>query len=638
MTIVVEDTGGSGGHPVIPAARRYRITGWVGFVVAVVATVTLSLLHQAFQLSMLLFSLALLITVVGFVALLRQLKAQAAMLASQERRLVAQASELERKIEDLELNNKELAEAMTAETAARIEVVRHAAERERALALLNSAVLSAPFGFVFLDLTLHIVLANATFARMRGIPLESVAGLSLRQMASPLLADEAEEFAKRVITTGEPVLQLHASESSNQPEGRTLQMILNFYPVRTSTGEVLGVAIIAIDVTERELLEEQMRQAQKLEAVGRIASGVAHDFNNLLTVIRSYCDLVLLDMPGEWQSREEVEEIRCAADRAAALARQLLSFGRKQVVLPRPMILNEIVTSMESMLARVLPAEVGQSVRLDPNLGTVKVDAGHVEQVILNLAINAADAMRTGGTLKITTENSTLDFKHSGQHGGVVPGEYVLLTVSDTGIGMDKSILSHIFEPFFTTKPIGEGTGLGLSSVYGIVQQYGGHVEVESEPGVGTTFKVYFPRVPEPVSAVVHADAKPNVTTSAATETVLVVEDDPAVRSTLSRILTRLGYAVLEAGHGGEAMRISAEHGGPIDLVISDVMMPEMSGKEFIDRFSVTRPRSRVLFMSGYADDEVARMGLISGKEAFIEKPFTVEQITAKVRDVLTSR
>ena len=638
MAIAVDGGGGSGVNPVIPAARRNRITGWAGIAVAVVATLSLAFLHQKFQLWMLLFSLALAITVAVCVALFQQLKSQAAMLANQQQRLAAQAGELERKIEDLELNNSELAEAMTAETAARIEVVRHAAERERALALLDSAIRSAPFGFVFLDLTLHIVRANATFARMRGIPLESVEGLSLRQMAPPHMADKAEEYSKRVIASGEPVLDMRASTSSNQPEGRSLEMILNFYPVRTSTGEVLGAAIVIIDVTERSLLEAQMRQAQKLEAVGRIAGGVAHDFNNLLTVIRSYCDLVLLDMPADWQSREELEEIRSAADRAAALARQLLSFSRKQVVLPRPMILNEIVTSMESMLARVLPAEVAHVVRLDQNLGTIKADTGQIEQVILNLAINAADAMRTGGTLTIITENTTLDFEHSGLHGGVVPGEYVLLTVSDSGIGMDKSTLSHIFEPFFTTKPVGEGTGLGLSTVYGIVQQYGGHALVESEPGAGATFRIYFPRVTEPVVAVVPAASRPTATALTPTETVLIVEDEPAVRSTLSRILTRLGYAVLEAGHGGEAMRISAEHAGTIDLVISDVMMPEMSGKEFIDRFSVARPRSRVLFMSGYTDDEVVRMGLISGTHSFIEKPFTVEQITAKVRDVLTSR
>ena len=638
MMIAVDDGDGSGVHPVIQAARRNRITGWTGIAVAASATFALAFLHQKFQLWMLLFTLVLAITVAVFVALLQQLKAQAAMLASQQRRLEAQSGEVKRKIEDLELNNKELAEAMTAETAARIEVVRHAAERERALALLDSAILSAPFGFAFLDLTLHTVRANATFARMQGIPLAGVEGLSLRQMVPPHLADDAEEYSKRVIVTGKPVLDIHASNSSNQPEERSLEMILNFYPVCTSTGEVLGAAIVAIDVTERSLLEAQMRQAQKLEAVGRIASGVAHDFNNLLTVIRSYCDLVLLDMPADGSSREELGEIRSAADRAAALARQLLSFSRKQVVVPRPMILNEIVTSMESMLARVLPAEVALIVRLDQNLGTIKADTGQIEQVILNLAINAADAMRTGGTLTIITENATLELEHSGLHGGVVPGEYILLTVSDSGTGMDKSTLSHIFEPFFTTKPVGVGTGLGLSTVYGIVNQHGGHVLVESEPGAGTTFSIYFPRVSEPVAAVVPAAVMPNTTAPTPTETVLIVEDEPAVRSTLSRILTRLRYAVLEAGHGGEAMRISAEHAGPIDLVISDVMMPEMSGKEFIDRFSVARPRCRVLFMSGYTDDEVMRKGLVSGMHSFIEKPFTVEQITAKVRDVLTSR
>ena len=398
------------------------------------------------------------------------------------------------------------------------------------------------------------------------------------------------------------------------------------------------VAVVGawLDITDQRELEHQFRQAQKMEAVGRLAGGVAHDFNNLLTVIRSYADLVLLELADNDPKRGELLEIRGAADRAAALARQMLAFSRKQVLLPRAFDFNDLVKGFEAMLSRALPADVRPILRLSRTLGVMKADTGQIEQVLMNLALNAADAMPEGGELTIETANATLDTGYAQRHAGVTPGEYVMLAVSDTGTGMDAATREHIFEPFYTTKPVGKGTGLGLSTVYGIVKQNGGHIWVYSELGHGTTFKLYFPRVYEPISAPRSIPAGVRTPgTESPTETVLVVEDDPSVRTTLVRILRRQGYTVLPAAHGGEAMRIAAAHPGAIDLVISDLMMPEMSGREFVDRFSATRPDTSVLFMSGYTDDDAQQRGLFGEHRAFIEKPFTVDQITRKVREVL---
>jgi PAS domain S-box-containing protein len=397
--------------------------------------------------------------------------------------------------------------------------------------------------------------------------------------------------------------------------------------------EVVGAWL---DITDQRGLEEQFRQAQKMEAVGRIAGGVAHDFNNLLTVIRSYADLVLLEMPDTDPKREEMLEIRGAADRAAALARQLLAFSRKQVLLPRVFDLNDVVKAFDAMLSRTLPRDVHHNMRLAQALGVIKADTGQIDQVLMNLTLNAADAMPDGGELTIETGNVTLDADYAKRHAGVMPGEYVMLAVSDTGTGMDRATLDHIFEPFFTTKPSGKGTGLGLSTAYGIVKQNGGHIWVYSEPGHGTTFKVYFPRVYEQLSAPQSIPQGVRPPGSARpTETVLVVEDEPAVRATLARILQRQGYTVLPAAHGGDAMRIATEYKGAIDLVISDLMMPEMSGREFVERFAVARPETQVLFMSGYTDDDAQQRGLVEDQRPFIQKPFTVEQMARKVREVL---
>jgi len=408
------------------------------------------------------------------------------------------------------------------------------------------------------------------------------------------------------------------------------------HPQRDLEGLLTEAVGTLLDITDYRQLTEQLRQAQKMEAIGRLAGGVAHDFNNLLTVIRSYCDLVLLEMGEADPRRPELLEIRSAADRASDLAKQMLAFSRKRVIVPRALDLNEVIRSLYLMLGRLSSAPIELALRLTDGLGAIKADQGQLEQVLLNLAVNAADAMPTGGHLTIETANVTLDAEYARQHRGVTPGEYVLVSVNDTGTGMDSETLDHIFEPFFTTKPVGKGTGLGLATAYGIVTQSGGHIWVYSEPGHGTTFKVYFPRVDEEVSVPrARAVGTPAPEMKRPTETVLVVEDEPSVRTTLTRILQRQGYKVLPASHGGEAMRVASETLETIDLVISDLMMPEMSGRDFIKRFSAARPTTRVLFMSGYTNDEAMQRGLLDQGQTFIEKPFTVEQITRKVREVL---
>ena len=390
-----------------------------------------------------------------------------------------------------------------------------------------------------------------------------------------------------------------------------------------------------IDITQRKQLEQQFVQAQKMEAVGRLAGGVAHDFNNLLTVIRSYCDLVLMEMPENAPIREDLREISGAADRAAALARQLLAFSRKQVLLPQVINPNVVVQEVHSMLRRVLPSAVACEMKIADDLGAIRVDPGQVDQVLMNLAINASDAMPGGGRLLIETSNCTIDAAYARLHSGVQPGEYVCIAVSDTGTGIDQATLAHIFEPFFTTKPVGKGTGLGLATVYGIVEQNHGHVWVYSEPGEGTTFKVYFPLVDESPEAVPKRALPAHERAAGPPPVVLVVEDDDAVRGTIAKVLGLQGYTVLSAQHGGEGMRVGTAHTGAIDLVISDVMMPEMGGRDFVERLAKVHPESRVLLISGYTDDDVLRRGLIDPAFAFLEKPFTVDQLVRKVQGVL---
>ena len=390
---------------------------------------------------------------------------------------------------------------------------------------------------------------------------------------------------------------------------------------------------MARDLTRQRRLEEQLLQAQKMEAVGQLAGGVAHDFNNLLTVIMSYSSMLLADGESSDPGRADIQAISDAAVRAAALTRQLLAFSRKQVLQMQPVNVNAIVTDVEKMLRRLIGEDISLSTHLDPQLALVNADRGQLEQVLLNLAVNARDAMPDGGALTLTTGNADLSDGHVDRHLGAVPGKYIMLAVTDTGTGMTREVQQRLFEPFYTTKGAGKGTGLGLATVHGIVKQLGGDIYVYSELGHGTTFKVYFPHLTDNpdlvVAALEHREAPRGW------ETILLAEDDDALRSLAARVLGAFGYKVLVARTGADALRIVAAHPGPIDLVATDVVMPEMSGGQLVEKVLKARPGVRVLFMSGYTDDEVMRRGVIDGATAFLQKPFTPDILAQKVRAVL---
>jgi len=399
------------------------------------------------------------------------------------------------------------------------------------------------------------------------------------------------------------------------------------------SGAPMRAAGLALDVTERTELEERHRQSQKMEAIGQLAGGIAHDFNNLLTAIHGYSEMLAEALDTDSPHLSEVREIRRAADRATALTRQLLAFSRNQILEPRILDLRESLNSMESMLNRLIGEDIEVVVRAPRDVGRIKADPGQIEQVILNLALNARDAMPNGGALIIEVANAELDEAYARRHAGATPGQYVRLSVSDTGVGMDATTRARIFDPFFTTKAQGRGTGLGLSTVYGIVKQSGGNIWVYSEPGCGSTFKVYLPRVNDPADDLT-SDCAPACPQGR--ETILVVEDELAVRELVRKVLERSGYRVIVAATPREALDIVDKNPAVIDLLMSDVVLPQMGGRALAEQLTAKVPTMRTLYMSGYTDDAIVHHGVLEEGTPFLQKPFTTRALTGKVREVLT--
>ncbi len=445
--------------------------------------------------------------------------------------------------------------------------------------------------------------------------------------------DEESQIIERV-KQGEHVS--HFETVRRRKDGTEINIALTISPIKDGEGRAMGFSEIARDITEQKSLEAQLRQAQKMEGIGQLAGGIAHDFNNLLTVINSYSAMVLgeLDFSNPFV-RNGIEQIKEAGHRAASLTRQLLMFSRQQVLEPKVLDLNEVVSNIAKLLRRLIGEDVTQVLCLHPALGRVKIDPGQMEQVIMNLAVNARDAMAGGGQLTIETENVELDNAYACKHALVQPGPYVMLAVSDTGCGMDADTQARIFEPFFTTKGPGKGTGLGLATVYGIVKQSGGNIWVYSELGKGTTLKIYLPRV-EQTSELPEPGAAP-VELPRGSETVLLVEDEEMVRALAQAILERYGYRVLAARNVQDALRFAQESQEPIHLLLTDTIMPVMNGPELAKQFRSIRPESKVLFMSGYTDKVIAYTATLEPGTAFLQKPFTPQTLTQKVHEVLNA-
>ena len=540
------------------------------------------------------------------------------------------------------------ADRQVVELAARMAEIAIARDRsQEALArgtrLLEQVLDNLPIGVWVLDQEGRIMFGNPAGRAIWGGP--RYLGLEEGEAYRGWWADSGEPVAReewaatRAVLKGETTL--NEAVDIEAFDGARKTILNSAVPLRSLSGEIIGAILVHQDITDQRAAEAalrsseaQLRHAQKMEAVGQLAGGIAHDFNNLLTGILSYSELMLQELREGDPLRGDLEQIRHAGQRAAGLTRQLLAFSRRQVLQPRVLSLNATVTELDAMLHRLLGADVVFETELDPGLWYVLADPGQLEQVLVNLVVNARDAMPHGGTLTIGTANRRLDATDEARANGVRPGGYVTLSVRDTGIGMDVPTQARIFDPFFTTKEAGKGTGLGLSTVYGIVEQSGGHIAVESAPGQGATFTIFLPRHeagPGPASPG-QPDRRGLPTGN---ETLLLVEDEAAVRSSARRLLERHGYEVVEARHGREALRILDEGGRKIDLVITDLVMPEMGGREMVERVRAHHPAMKVLFMSGYSERAVTSDGTMPPGTGFVEKPFTVEQLIRRTREIL---
>jgi len=415
-------------------------------------------------------------------------------------------------------------------------------------------------------------------------------------------------------------------------DGSLVDVLRSSAAIFDPQGELAGSMGILVDITERKQLEEQLRQAVKMEGIGRLAGGIAHDFNNLLTVIGGRSYLLLSQLPAGHAMRRDLLLIQQTGDRAAALTRQLLAFSRKQTLTPAVIDLNEIVSGMRTLLERVLGEDVDIIMDLDPSLGHVTADPGQLEQVILNMAVNARDAMPVGGQLTLETRHVDVDPIAARQMVELAPGPYEVLSIGDTGVGMDAATVARVFEPFFTTKAVGKGTGLGLATAYGIIKQSGGHVTVYSEPGSGATFRIYLPRTETSESAPVAVE---EAAARRGTEVVLLAEDDANLRALTRDILASSGYTVLESQDVEDALRIAERQDGTVHLLLTDVVMPHMSGRALAEAVRRFRPDVKVLYMSGYTDDAIVHHGVLDPGIALLQKPFTPAVLARKVREVL---
>jgi len=494
---------------------------------------------------------------------------------------------------------------------------------------LQELVAASPLATMMLDLEGRILLWSPAAEDLFGWRTNEVLGRILPHVPGSELP-EVREILRRV-GRGEVIAGMELRRQNK--EGRFIQLELYAAPQRDASGHIIGVIEQMADITGRRQVEEALLQTQKMESIGRLAGGVAHDFNNMLTAISGFAQLLLQDLPPGSPESENADAIKRAASQAAALTQQLLAFSRRQVLQPRVLDPDDTISGMEPMLRRLIDENIDLRISLNAAPSRLRADPAQLEQIVLNLTVNARDAMPNGGRLTIETGRAVFDAAYTAEHFAVNPGDYVMVAVSDTGVGMDRATRAHVFEPFFTTKERGKGTGLGLATIYGIVRQSGGHIWLYSEPGQGTTFKVYFPLVRDELSEpeVIPADA------AGGTETILLVEDEAGVRELARAILVRKGYTVLAAADPREALAIVDSHTGPIDVLVSDVVMPVLSGPELARRIVLARPGIKTLFLSGYTEELINSEGRLSGMDGFLSKPFTAEDLARKVGELTSA-
>ena len=499
--------------------------------------------------------------------------------------------------------------------------------------ILEGIINAIPVRVFWKDRNLVYLGCNVIFARDAGFAdPKDIIGKDDHQMA---WRDQAERYRgddRQVIESG--CSKLLIEEPQTTPEGNTITLLSSKMPLLNSKGEISGLLGTYMDITERKRLEAQVFQSQKMETVGKLAGGIAHEFNSILTAIIGQSELLLGDLPPGSALAENATEISKAAGRAATLTRQLLAYGRKQFLQPETLDLNRVITSMEGMLRHLMGDDVDLRIIPTPGLRAVRADTGQIEQVVMNLAINARQAMPNGGKLTLETANVSFDQESVDRNPELKPGDYVMLAITDTGAGMSQEVKARAFEPFFSTKGAGQGTGLGLSTCYGIIKQSGGHISVYSEPARGATFKVYLPQVEQPTKSPIRRLDPPDLPRG--TETILLVEDDPALREMAATLLRRLGYTILAAANGIEALSLKRQRDiGHIDLLFTDVVMPHMSGKELSERVRALYPRTRILFTSAYTENAIIHQGVLNKGVALLQKPFTPSALAHKLREVL---